>query len=114
MEETRYALWATLNYFNSLSNSFARWGYGLDPHNSHNFGYSSWKNCPSDGLDNLALLREAHDLPWPFLCLPELLLSFQLLWDTPAEAKASTIHYWRNKSQSSGQSKADQLKPAPT
>lgn len=59
--------------------------------------------------------RKEHMIsPWPFLNLPALPLSFQLLWDTPAEAKASTIHYRRNKSQSTGQSRADQLKPAPT
>lgn len=34
---------------------------------------------PGDGLDSLALWREAHDLPWPFLCLSALPLSFQLL-----------------------------------
>lgn len=78
------------------------------------FDFIFTKKCDNDGLEHHALLKEAHDLSWPFLCLPALPLSFQLLWDTPAEAKASTIHYWRNKSQSAGQSRADQLKPAPT
>lgn len=62
----------------------------------------------------LPFLEKHMISPGPFLHLPALPLSFQLLWDTPVEAKASTIHYWRNKSQSSGQSRADQLKPAPT
>lgn len=39
------------------------------------FDFSSSQKCPSDGLVCLALLKETHDLPWPFLHLPALSLS---------------------------------------
>lgn len=85
----------------------------------HIMSHEDETNCPVEFCLFIKKMPKWWSCPferntWSPVAFSAFPLSFQLLWDTRDEAKASTIHYWRNKSQSTGQSRADQLKLAPT